>query len=112
MRLSLALVLAVAVAAPLAAEEPPGLRFEIAPGEAGVTRVDTQTGAVSHCTARNGAWICEPAAVAAEPRTGADRAGPRAALRAVAIRLVDRLVAMAGRLKHPHRVKPATPAAS
>src|ERR1044071_3567932 len=54
MRLALLLVLPLAVAAPLAAQDDSGLRFEIAPSGAGVTRVDTRTGTVSHCS-QNGA---------------------------------------------------------
>jgi outer membrane murein-binding lipoprotein Lpp len=47
-----------AVSAP--AQEQPG-RFQIAPGEGGgFVRLDTRTGAVSHCAMRADGWFCEP----------------------------------------------------
>lgn len=39
---------------------PPG-RYAIAPAGDGFVRLDTQTGTVSHCGRREGAWLCEPA---------------------------------------------------
>ena len=112
MRLALVLLLALILAMPVAAQES-GLRFEIAPGAVGVTRVDTQTGAVSHCSANQGGWACDPVAAAA-PAAATDRvpSGPPAALRPAAVRMLDRLVAVVGRLKHPRGARPATPAAS
>ena len=36
-------------------------RFELAPAPGGFTRLDTATGAVSHCARRDdGVWYCEP----------------------------------------------------
>jgi outer membrane murein-binding lipoprotein Lpp len=45
-----------------------GPRFTVEPGPGGVTRVDTETGALSHCTPRDGTWQCEPVG----PATPAD----------------------------------------
>jgi len=48
---------------------PPG-RFEIIPANGGFTRLDTRTGAVSHCAPRDdGVWYCEPLD-AADPEFG------------------------------------------
>jgi outer membrane murein-binding lipoprotein Lpp len=35
-------------------------RFQIAPSEQGFTRLDTETGSLSHCTKSDGVWRCEP----------------------------------------------------
>ena len=113
-RLPVALPLVLALAAPIAAQSPAGQRFEVAPGETGVTRLDTQTGAVSRCRPQDGAWTCEAVAASApslHPAAGGSRPSAPVAMRSLAARLVDRLVAVVGRLKHPH-AKPPTAAAS
>ena len=58
----LAGVILVAMGAGAPAQEPAG-RFQIAPGESGgFVRLDTRTGAVSHCARRDSGWYCEPLA--------------------------------------------------
>ena len=57
-----AIVLA-AVGVPAAAQDgvPPAGRFQLAPGDGGsFVRLDTRTGAVSHCRQENGVWRCQP----------------------------------------------------
>jgi len=109
MRLALLLAITLAVAAPLAAQDS-GLRFEIAPSGAGVTRVDTQTGTLSHCSQNGAGWVCEPAAGPSPPSAG--RASTSASIRNLAARMVERLLVVVHRLKHPHRAKPSTAAVS
>jgi hypothetical protein len=46
------------VAWPALAEEPAG-RYSVLPSSDGFIRVDTATGAVSHCGKREGAWYCD-----------------------------------------------------
>jgi hypothetical protein len=54
----------------MAAEAPPSAgRYQIAPDEDGFVRLDTETGAMSHCTKRDGAWRCD---VLAEDRAASD----------------------------------------
>jgi hypothetical protein len=54
------ILVAMGTAAP--AQEPAG-RFQVTPGEGGgFVRLDTRTGAVSHCARRDNAWYCEPLA--------------------------------------------------
>jgi hypothetical protein len=63
---------AVLGAIPSLAEEaptPPAGRYQIAPDEDGFVRLDTETGAMSHCTKRDGAWQCD---VLAEDRSASD----------------------------------------
>lgn len=43
----------------LAADERPG-RFTMSPTDGGFLRLDTETGAVSFCTKKDGAFACEP----------------------------------------------------
>lgn len=59
--LLLAAVLAPLAVPPLAAEEPavPG-RFEVTATSEGFIRLDTRTGATSHCTRPDGIWRCQP----------------------------------------------------
>jgi len=45
-------------AAGLAAEEPPG-RYTMTPAEGGFVRLDKETGTMSVCTRKEGAWSCE-----------------------------------------------------
>jgi outer membrane murein-binding lipoprotein Lpp len=35
-------------------------RYQIAPSDEGFTRLDTETGSLSHCTKSDGVWRCEP----------------------------------------------------
>src|SRR4051812_12613439 len=37
----------------------PGGRYAVQPSDDGFIRLDTQTGAVSHCGRREGVWFCE-----------------------------------------------------
>jgi len=66
MRVALILLVAVGAMPALAADGagPAGSigRFELAPADTGFTRLDTQTGAVSHCDEKAGAWVCTPLA--------------------------------------------------
>ncbi len=54
----------VAIAVPgvsALSQEAPAARFLLTPGkDAGFTRLDTKTGAVSHCGQLDGVWSCEP----------------------------------------------------
>lgn len=61
-----ALLLAV-VTMPLSAsaDEAAG-RYTMSPTEGGVVRLDRQTGAMSFCTGKEGAWRCEPMAGSSE----------------------------------------------
>jgi hypothetical protein len=53
-------LIAVVAALPVAAQvEPEGPRYELVPGDGGVTRIDTATGEVVRCALREGAWVCE-----------------------------------------------------
>src|SRR5438270_5603542 len=40
-------------------EAKPGNRYAVQPSDDGFIRLDTQTGAVSHCGRRQGVWFCE-----------------------------------------------------
>jgi len=55
---------AVLVVAPvIAGDAPAGAgRYELAPSDTGFIRLDTATGATSHCAPRDGVWYCEPLA--------------------------------------------------
>jgi hypothetical protein len=87
---ALAGVALIALAAAAPAQEPAAGRFQIAPDEGGgFVRLDTRTGAVSHCTRRDGSWYCEPLA-------GAD-AGSDQRVTALAAE-VDRLTKEVARL--------------
>ena len=63
---SLIVLVAIVVAAvgvPAAAQDgvPPAGRFQLAPGDGGsFVRLDTRTGAVSHCRQDAGVWRCQP----------------------------------------------------
>jgi hypothetical protein len=64
----LALVLTVLATAPMAAAQDAGSsapRFQVTPEGNGVVRLDTQSGAVSHCAPRGNIWYCDPPADAA-----------------------------------------------
>lgn len=58
-----------AIALMAQAPAPSAGRYEIAPDENGFVRLDTETGAMSHCVKRGDAWHCD---VLAEDRTEAD----------------------------------------
>ena len=52
-----------AVIVPAAAQDdvPPAGRYQLAPGEGGsFVRLDTRTGAISHCRQQDGVWHCQP----------------------------------------------------
>ena len=56
-------IASAAIAVPAAAQDavPPAGRFQLAPGQGGsFVRLDTRTGAISHCRQDNGVWQCEP----------------------------------------------------
>ena len=74
----------------------PSGRYQIAPDEDGFVRLDTRTGAMTHCGKREGAWRCD---VLAEERSDVDRrldalAGKVEALSAEVARLAKRLAAV------------------
>jgi len=56
----LALFAAVLFAAPVAAEEPTPGRYLLSASPSGFVRLDTVTGATSHCRQQEGVWRCEP----------------------------------------------------
>lgn len=58
MRRLFLLAVIVSVAAPVAAQE--AGRYQVAPGAGGFIRLDTRTGATSHCAPNDGVWRCEP----------------------------------------------------
>ena len=54
------LLVGVALAGTAAGDElKPGSRFAVQPSDDGFIRLDTRTGAVSHCGRRQGVWFCE-----------------------------------------------------
>jgi hypothetical protein len=74
----------------------PSGRYQIAPDEDGFVRLDTRTGAMTHCGKREGAWRCD---VLAEERSDLEQrldalAGKVDALSAEIARLADRLAAV------------------
>ncbi len=105
MRVQTVLVLAVVAAAPVAAQVATGgQRFAVTPAETGVTRVDTQTGAVSHCTQTDGVWFCDRVGDAA----GAVPAAPSPDLK----RLTDAITALTGKVDRLSSDLAARPAGS
>ncbi len=87
-----AAVLAGAAAAqtPSATTAPqPGDRYRFTPVDGGVLRLDSQSGQVSFCRAREGGWTCETAA------------DDRAALEAEIKRLADRVAALEKQTNDP-----------
>ncbi len=140
-----ALILAaMLLAAPALAGDLPaggaGGRYVIGPARDGFVRLDTATGAASHCAVTDGAWRCEPLPgddAALKTRVdalSADVARLTAAVSALDARLanlpavkpppaepappslarqlVDRLLDVVRRLKHAGGAEPSTPAAS
>jgi hypothetical protein len=63
---------ALCLAVPALAQDTgaPSGRYQIAPDEDGFVRLDTRTGAMTHCGKREGAWRCD---VLADDRAGVDR---------------------------------------
>ncbi len=56
-------IVLAAVGVPAAAQDgvPPAGRYQLAPGDGGsFVRLDTRTGAVSHCRQERGVWRCQP----------------------------------------------------
>jgi hypothetical protein len=87
---------------PATSENSTGLtgRYQITPEKDGFTRLDTTTGALSHCGKQDGIWRC---AVLAEARFDPDRdfvllRDEAAALNAEITRLSERLVVIEQRL--------------
>jgi hypothetical protein len=63
-RLLLATAAAVFLAPAFAADTSGAGRYQLAPSEAGFVRLDTLTGATSHCSKQDDVWRCEPVAEA------------------------------------------------
>lgn len=91
------------VSAPVLAQEPAPAagRYQIAPDGDGFVRLDTETGAMSHCGKRDGVWHCD---VIAEDRSEVDSRLEAldeevAGLREKIDRLNDRLAALDERLE-------------
>jgi hypothetical protein len=111
--LFVAATLAVAVPG-FAAEAPEAGRYQLAPGAEGFVRLDTRTGAMSHCTRQEGVWRCQPVIeetglLAAElDALSAKVDGLAAALAALGAR-VDGLVAGVDRPGPAVTVEPASP---
>ncbi len=62
-RIALITIVSVGVIVPAAAQDapPPAGRYQLAPGQgSSFVRLDTRTGAVSHCDQQAGVWRCEP----------------------------------------------------
>ena len=88
----------LSLAAPAAGQDAsaPSGRYQIAPDEDGFVRLDTRTGAMTHCGKRDGAWRCD---VLAEERSDLEQridalAGKVDSLSAEIARLADRLAAV------------------
>ncbi|MCP4382030.1 MAG: hypothetical protein GY798_11565 [Hyphomicrobiales bacterium] len=93
---ALATLLASAVAG-----EPDAARYAIEPSVDGFVRLDTETGALSHCTRRDGIWRC---AVLTEDRSAID------ALAADVSALADGLAALTARVATLEATPPPTTA--
>jgi hypothetical protein len=87
---------------PALAEEPAG-RYSVLPSSDGFIRVDTATGAVSHCGKRDGAWYCD---VLIEDRGLIERRLD--ALTSQVAALAQQIAALASRIEAP---TPAAPVA-
>jgi hypothetical protein len=90
------------VVGPAFAEEPAG-RYSVLPSSDGFIRVDTATGAVSHCGKRDGAWYCD---VLIEDRGLIERRLD--ALTSQVAALAQQIAALTTRIEAP---KPAAPVA-
>ena len=87
-------------------------RYQIAPDADGFVRLDTRTGALTHCGKRDGTWRCD---VLAEERSGLEErvAALRdevASLTAGLDRLASRLAAIEDKLGAPAAAPPSTAA--
>lgn len=107
--LFLAAVLTVA-AAPATAQD--AGRYQVTPGADGFVRLDTRTGATSHCSRQEGVWRCQP--VIEEAGALADRldalsaeVGGLAAALSEAIARVEALVARIDQLPPAEAEAPA-----
>jgi hypothetical protein len=89
------------VAWPALADEPAG-RYSVLPSSDGFIRIDTATGAVSHCGKRDGAWYCD---VLIEDRGLIERRLD--ALTSQVAALSGQIAALAARIEEP---KPPAPA--
>jgi len=87
-------------ASPALAEEPAG-RYSVLPSSDGFIRVDTATGAVSHCGKRDGAWYCD---VLIEDRGLIERRLD--ALTSEVTALAGQIAALATRIEAPKPVAP------
>jgi hypothetical protein len=88
------------------APAPPG-RYQIAPDEDGFVRLDTRTGALTHCGKQEGAWRCD---VMAEERSDLEQrldalAGKVDALTAE----LDRLTASLSAMERKFQASPSPP---
>ena len=98
MRRLLPFAAAVVATAAVAAEAPEAGRYLIGASAEGFVRLDTRTGATSHCTRQDGVWRCQPVieesgALATQLEAlSADVAGLAAALAELRVR-VDALAA-------------------
>lgn len=79
-------------------------RFQLAPTDSGVTRIDTATGAISHCTEQNGAWTCQTVASGVERgiTTATTATAAPSPTRTLAAVIVGRLLTLVKALKRPH----------
>ncbi len=62
-RIVLSTIVAAAIVVPAAAQDgaPPAGRYQLTPGaDSSFVRLDTRTGAVSHCRQESGVWRCAP----------------------------------------------------
>jgi hypothetical protein len=85
---------------PALADEPAG-RYSVLPSSDGFIRIDTATGAVSHCGKRDGAWYCD---VLIEDRGLIERR--LEALTGQVAALSEKIEALTARVSEP---KPAAP---
>ena len=89
--------------AAFADEAKPGAgRYSIAPSASGFIRLDTVTGAISHCAPRNGVWFCD--VLSGDDRSAEDRriADLKRQVDAVTIqlaRMAQAVAALDGRLQ-------------
>ncbi len=75
-------------------------RFQIAPSDQGFTRLDTETGSLSHCTRSDGVWRCEPLAEATGLAQKVDDLSGRVGQLSTSVdALATRLDALAGRVE-------------
>lgn len=94
---------AVVATAAVAAEAPEAGRYLIGASAEGFVRLDTRTGATSHCTRQEAVWRCQP--VIEEAGVLATRldalAGEISGLAGALAELTGRVDALAARIDHP-----------